>query len=400
MQPSAERRRSVEEHAALVAALLAPATASLGVKTVPLAVAVGRVTAEAVRSPHPLPPFRNSQMDGYAARAADLAALPVVLPVDDVVPAGPAVARTLAPGHLIKIMTGAPLPGGADCVVPVEHTEPAGDRVRVLLGRTAGDFVREAGGDLPAGGVVVDADVRLAPRHLAALATAGAAEVVVRRRMRVAVLTTGAEVVPPGTPLRFGEVYDANGVALAALVAEQGAELVSVELTPDDPPAFAAALDRAAAAADLVLTSGGVSKGDFEVVRQVLEPLGADVAEIAMQPGGPQATARVHGTPVVCFPGNPVSTQVSFTVFVRPLLRAAAGLPPIEARAVPLAAGIVSPHGRRQWLRGAIRDGRVHPVGGPGSHLIVAMAKADVLIDVPAEVETLTAGETVEVLSL
>jgi molybdopterin molybdotransferase len=216
----------------------------------------------------------------------------------------------------------------------------------------------------------------------------------------VAVLTTGEEVVEPGSPLRFGQVYDANRTALTALLQEAGADIALAEHVPDDPGLFRAALDRAVAAADLVLTCGGISRGDFEVVRQVLEPLGADVAEVAMQPGGPQASATVGGVPVVGFPGNPVSTQVSFAVFVRPLLRRAAGLPAVVEQRLPLAEALVSPVGRRQWLRGRVRDGRVQVVGGPGSHLVAAMASADVLIDVPADAEALAEGAIVTVLPL
>jgi molybdopterin molybdotransferase len=317
-----------------------------------------------------------------------------------VVPAARAEPRTLEPGTLIRIMTGAPMPEGADCVVPVEHTEPAGDGVRVLVPRAVGDYVREAGSDVATGDAVVPAGALLAARHLAALSATGVAMIAVRRRIRVAVLTTGAEVIEPGEPLAFGEVYDANRIALTALVREHGGEVVSSLRTSDDPATFTAALEAALAVADLVLTAGGISHGDYEVVRQVLEPRGADVTELAMQPGGPQATALLGDVPVICFPGNPVSTQVSFTVFVRPLLRAAAGLPPVRAAALPLAAAIRSPVGRRQWLRGAVENGEVHPVAGPGSHLVAAMARADVLIDVPAEVEALPAGAAVVVLPL
>ncbi len=393
-------RRSVEEHAARVAALVAPALAGLGTERVPLSTARGRVLAEDVTSPVPLPPFRNSQMDGWAARADELLHAPLVLPIDGVQAAGPAAPRTLSPGAVLKVMTGAPLPDGADCVVPVEDTEPAGDAVRILRGRASGTFVREAGSDLAAGSVVGPAGALLTPRRLAALAASGVAAVPVRRRPRVAVLTTGEEVVPPGAPLAFGQVYDANEAALVALLEEAGADPLPPVRTPDDPAAFTAALDAALDAADLVITSGGISHGDFEVVRQVLEPLGAEVGEIAMQPGGPQALARIAGVPVVGFPGNPVSTQVSFVVLLRPLLRAAAGLPPIVASTVPLAAALDSPAGRRQWLRGRIEDGRAVPVGGPSSHLVATMADADVLLDVPEDVVRLEAGDPIAALPL
>jgi molybdopterin molybdotransferase len=361
--------------------------------------ALGRVAAEDVRALTAVPPFRNAQMDGFAARAAELAE-GVVLPVDGVVPAGRAEPRALRPGSLIRIMTGAPLPEGADAVVPVEHTEPAGADVRVLVPRAPGDYVREAGSDVAEGDLVVRAGTRLAARHLAAVSATGVGRIPARRRLRVAVLTTGTEVIDPGAPLAFGEVYDANRIALTALVEEHGGQVVSSVRTSDDPDAFAAALDEAVGAADLVLTAGGISHGDYEVVRQVLEPRRADVTELAMQPGGPQATALLGGVPVICFPGNPVSAQVSFTVFVRPLLREAAGLSPLPAERLPLASAVRSPAGRRQWLRGAVENGRVSPVAGPGSHLVAAMARAGVLIDVPADVEDLPAGAVVAVLPL
>ncbi|MFD1719983.1 gephyrin-like molybdotransferase Glp [Amnibacterium endophyticum] len=393
-------RRPVEAHARRVADLVAPALERVP-ETVPLAAALGRLLLDPARAAGPMPPFRNSQMDGYAARAADLAGAPVVLPVDGVVPAAAGAPPALAPGRLQKVMTGAPLPDGADCVVPVERAEPADGGVRILDAPAAGAYVREAGSDADAGAVLVRSGVRLAPRHLAAAAAGGADRLVVARRPRVAVLATGAEVVPPGAPLAFGQVHDVNGTAIAALVAEHGGDPVLVTLTPDDPTEFAAALHEATAAADLVLTAGGVSQGDFEVVRQVLEPLGADVAEVAMQPGGPQGTAVVDGVPVLCFPGNPVSAQVSFTVFLRPLLRAAAGLDPIESRCLPLTVPVRrSPAGRRQWLRGVRTDGGVAPAGGPGSHLVAAMAAADVLIDVPEQTTGLDVGEVVAVLPL
>lgn len=394
------RRRTVEEHAGRIAALVGLTLARHETETVPLAASLGRTTSEPITTAGPLPPFRNAQMDGYAARYADIRRTPVVLPVDGVLPAAATTAHALAPGHLLKVMTGAPVPDGADCVVPVEQTAEEDGGVRIVRPVDAGAFVREAGSDALPGTVVVPAYTHLAPRHIAAAAAAGVAEVAVRRRPRVAVIATGAEVVPPGTPLQLGQVHDVNGVALAALAEEAGADAVMIDLTPDDPAAFERALQRAIAAADLVLTAGGVSKGDFEVVRQVLEPLGADVTEIAMQPGGPQGSASVRGVPIVCLPGNPVSAQVSFTVFVRPLLRAAVGLPPIPAVTMTLAAAVHSPKGKRQWLRGVIRDGSVYPAGGPGSHLVVAMAGADVLIDVPAEADFVGAGSAVSVLPL
>ncbi len=393
-------RRSVEEHAARIAALVAPVLAGLPAEDVPLAEALGRVLAADVRSPIDLPPFRNSQMDGWAVRAADVAAVPVVLPIAGVQAAGSAGSVALAPGTAVKVMTGAPLPTGAECVVPVEESEPQDGSVRILRGRSVGEYVREPGTDLAAGAVVLTTGAVLTPRALAAAAACGIARLPVRRRARVGVLTTGEEVVAPGTPLAFGQIHDANEIALTAMLTEAGADPVEHVRTPDDAAAFATALDAMLARCDLVLTSGGISHGDFEVVRQVLEPRGAEVVEIAMQPGGPQATALLDGVPVIGFPGNPVSTQVSFAVLLRPVLRAGAGLPPIEARTLPLASSVDSPAGRRQWLRGRVVAGQAVPVGGSSSHLVATMARADVLIDVPAEVTRLEAGSRVAVLPL
>lgn len=394
------RRRSVDEHAVRIASIVEPALVALGTERLPIARAAGRLLAEDVRSAIPLPPFRNAQMDGYAARAEELAILPITLPVAGVAPAERSAPRALPAGHLLRIMTGAPLPDGADCVVPVEDTRTGDGTATVLAPRAAGDFVRIAGSDLDRGGLVVAGGTVLAARHLAALAAAGTADVAVRARPRVAILTTGTEVVAPGRHLQFGEIYDSNGTALAALAREAGVEVVLQSLVDDDTGAFADVLADAVAAADLVVTSGGISQGDYEVVRQVLEPAGAEVTEIAMQPGGPQATAVLGGVPIVCFPGNPVSTQVSFTVFLRPLLRRAAGLATIEPRRLTLQADVRSVGGKRQWLRGQALGDTVRVVGGASSHLVTTMARADVLIDVPEQVLQLAAGDRVTVLPL
>jgi molybdopterin molybdotransferase len=273
--------------------------------------------------------------------------------------------------------------------------------VDIKRSRTPGEYVRERGSDLRQGEVIVPASTRLGPRHLAALAAAGVARVTVRARVRVGILTTGSELVRDDRPVEFGQVFDANGIALAALVEQAGA-VVSFRGTSDDDPAeFRAILDAATAASDLVVTSGGISQGAFEVVREVLEPLGAEVTTIAMQPGGPQATSVVDGVPIVSFPGNPVSTQVSFTVFLRGLLREAAGLPQADTLRAALAAPIHSVADKRQFLRGRLTEsGLVEQVSGPSSHLVAGMARADVLIDVPAETVDLAAGEDVTVWTL
>ncbi|WP_282784225.1 molybdopterin-binding protein, partial [Nocardia sp. CC201C] len=200
--------------------------------------------------------------------------------------------------------------------------------------------------------------------------------------------------------LRPGQIYDSNGLTLATALADNDVEVVSVGHSSDDPTEFHALVTAAAAAADVVFTSGGVSKGDFEVVKDVLAELGGEFGSVAVQPGGPQGVTVVDGVPVVSFPGNPVSTAVSFEVFARPILRELAGLPPVDTTELALLESVRSPAGRRQFLRGRRTDGGVALVAGPGSHLIASMAAADVLIDIPAEVTELPAGTPVRVRHL
>jgi molybdopterin molybdotransferase len=262
--------------------------------------------------------------------------------------------------------------------------------------------VRNAGSDLAAGDDVLPPGIRLGSRHLAAAAASGLTELLVRERVRVAVVSTGSELVAPGTVLRPGEIPDANGVALTAAVRAVGAVVVHEARVRDDAARLRAELDAAHdAGAELVVTSGGVSMGAHEVVREVLEPLGGWVGSVAMQPGGPQATAAYRGMPVIGFPGNPVSAQLSFELFVAPTLRAIAGLPPAARHRLELAEPIVSVPGKRQFLRGRRTDeGRAVVVGGPGSHLVAALAASDLLIVVPEDVKALDAGAMVDTVSL
>jgi molybdopterin molybdotransferase len=400
---------TVEEHARLIEHLVAPVIESLGTEPVALSAALGRVTAADIRSDVDLPLFRNSQMDGFAVRAEDVASAPIALEVTGDIPAGHASPVTLIGGTALRIMTGAPMPDGADTVIPVEDTELIlgrddaleGAIVTIARGRKTGEFVRERGSDLRRGDLLLAAGTRLAPRQLAALAAAGVGQVEVRRRLRVGVITTGAELVADDEELAQGRIFDANRIALSAGIAEAGAVVSTATSSDDDPRSFRRILDEVVAASDLVITSGGVSKGAFEVVREVLEPLGASVGSVAMQPGGPQGTAVLDGVPVVCFPGNPVSTQVSFAVFLAPILRRVAGLPQRSTVALRLASPIVSPEGKRQFLRGiAADDGTVAQVSGASSHLVAAMARANALIDIPVETTGLEAGESVTVWML
>ena len=394
-------RTPVAEHEGRVRALLAPLR-TRSPETVSVGGALGRVLAADVRSPIDLPPFRNSQMDGFAVLSTDLVAgLP--LPIAGEIAAAAGIPARLVPGTAVRIMTGAPIPEGADAVVPVEDTTVSAENtVTIASDWAAGAYVRDVGSDLRAGDLLLPAGLRLVSRHLAALAAAGITSVEVESRVRIAVISTGSELVAPGDALGPGQISDSNGTALVAAARDVNAEIVLEGRVVDDREAFEALLSAAVAAdAELVLTSGGISQGDYEVVRETLEPRGALVDVLAMQPGGPQAIGSFGEVPVVCFPGNPVSSQLSFLLFVEPLLREIAGLPDRIRVTRVLDAPVSSVAGKRQFLRGrALPDGRVETLGGPSSHLVAALAAADVLLDVPEDVTELPAGASVETWEL
>ncbi|TCJ99410.1 gephyrin-like molybdotransferase Glp [Nocardia alba] len=398
-RPATASARSVDEYRDTVAALLAH-LAERPHDEVPVPEALGRTLSADVASPIDLPVFRNSAMDGYAVRAVDVAVTPVSLPVVGVVAAGKPGTDELPAGSALKVMTGAPMPPGADCVVPVEDVQAGDGRIVVERGRGRGEFVREAGTDVRTGELVARAGTVLAPRHIAALAAVGLPTVPVLSRLRAVCITTGDELRPAGAELAPGQIYNSNGIALAAALRADGVEVVEVAHSTDDPAVFASILRAATAAADLVFTSGGVSKGDFEVVRDVLGPLGGTFGSVAVQPGGPQGYTVVDGVPVLSFPGNPVSTMVSYAVFARPVVRALAGLSELVSGETTLLTPLRSPAGRRQYLRGLLTEDGVEVISGPGSHLIAGMAWADVLVDVPAEVTSLATGVPVRILSL
>ena len=400
---AARATRSVEEHRAAVAELLAP----LPVERVPLGRARGRVLAEALVTGIALPPFDNSAMDGYAVRAADVAGAtevdPRELPVTADIPAGRTDVPPLEPGTAHRIMTGAPLPAGADAVVQVEHTDGGLDRVRVLRAPAAGTSVRRAGEDVVAGQVVLPAGTVLGAPQIGVAAAIGAASLPVRRRPTVLVLSTGSELVAPGTPLQLGQIYESNGPMLAAAVEDAGGVADLLRFVPDDVAHLHRVLDDhlAEGTVDLVLTSGGISAGAYEVVKEALAGRGVEFVKVAMQPGGPQGVGRVGGVGVVALPGNPVSSHVSFEVFVRPVLRAALGYShPERPRVIAaLAAPLTSTAGRRQYRRGVVDAvaGTVAEVGGPPSHLLGALARADCFFVVPEVITELPAGSPVEV---
>jgi molybdopterin molybdotransferase len=407
----AQRARSVDEHRAVVAALVPPAP----VEQVPLAAARGRVLGADLVAPIALPSFDNSAMDGYAVRAADVAGAapdaPVELPVAADIPAGRTDVPPLQAGTAHRIMTGAALPTGADSVVQVEHTDGGAQRVRVLSAPAAGAAVRRAGEDVAAGAVVLTAGTVVGPPQIGLAAAVGAATLPVRRPPTVLVLSTGSELVAPGEPLLPGQIYESNGPMLAAAVEDAGGRAELLRFVPDDVDRFLATLAARLqdGPVDLILTSGGVSAGAYEVVKDAFTGRGIEFTRVAMQPGGPQGAGRLAlggsaEVGVVTLPGNPVSAHVSFEVFVRPALRAAVGHPHPERPVVraALAEPLRSPQGKRQFRRGVLDavTGRVREVGAAGSHLIGALARAECLIVLPEEANELPAGAPVEVMLL
>jgi molybdopterin molybdotransferase len=393
--------RTVEEHQAVVAGLLG----LLPVEEVAVAAAAGRVLAEDLPARVALPGFDNSAMDGYAARWAEVGAAseaaPVRLPVAADIPAGRTDVPVLEPGTVHRIMTGAPLPVGADVVVPVERTDAATDVVTITGAPAAGTHLRHAGEDIAAGAVALRAGTALGPAQLGLAAAVGHAVLPVRRRPRVLVLSTGSELVAPGAPLAPGQIYESNSVLLAAAVEDAGGEARTLHFVPDDVETFLTTVRAELAGADLLLTSGGVSAGAYEVVKDAFGELGTvEFGKVAMQPGGPQGAGTVDGVPVVTLPGNPVSSFVSFEVFVRPALRRAMGhtSPDRLRTSARLTEALRSPAGKRQFLRGRFDSGVVTQVGGPGSHLVAHLARANCLVAVPEDVTELPAGAEVVVV--
>ena len=288
--------------------------------------ALGLVLAEDIVSPVSLPPFTNSAMDGFAVRYEDVNGTSATLPVSGDIPAGATVGQTLAPGTAMRIMTGAPLPEGADTVVPVEDTESQGDQIVIQEAGTRGQCLRPVGEDVTAGEVVVTADTLLRPAEIGMLAAVGRASVPAYPRPKVAIISTGDELVESGQELLPGQIYNSNGYALAAQVMEAGGVVVQRLHARDTPEALRAAFD-ACAGADVLLTSGGVSVGDFDYVKAVFAERGTvDFWRVAIRPGKPLAFGHWGETLFFGLPGNPVSSMVTFELFVRPALLKMRGL--------------------------------------------------------------------------
>ncbi|MET9775463.1 gephyrin-like molybdotransferase Glp [Streptomyces sp. NPDC006367] len=402
--------------------------------------AQGCVLVDDITVPVSLPPFDNSSMDGYAVRVADVAGaseeFPAVLEVVGDVAAGRTDPPSVGPGEAARIMTGAPLPPGAETVVPVEWTdgglgegpvtamraagltpEDAGGaegQVRVYRPAAAGAHVRAAGSDVKSGDRALAAGTVLGPPQIALLAAIGRGRVRVHPRPRVVVLSTGSELVQPDEALAHGQIYDSNSFALTAAARDAGAIAYRVGAVADDPETLRDTIEDQLVRADLMVTTGGVSVGAYDVVKEALahvadedEPgSGVEFRRLAMQPGKPQGFGSVgpDHTPLLALPGNPVSSYVSFELFVRPVIRTLMGLTdvhrPTTTATLTADKALTSPKGRRQFLRGSLADGSVTPVGGAGSHLVAALAHADALIVVPEDVESVEPGTEVEVVLL
>ena len=371
------------------------------------------ILTEDVVAPEPLPSFDNSSMDGYAVRAADVAGAgpgsPVVLPVTGDVAAGPASPLRVQPGVCVRIMTGAMMPAGADAVVPLEWTDGGVAQVTITRAPDVGAHVRRVGEDVAAGEVVLESGSHLGAVQIGLAAAVGRSRVLVRPRPRVVVVSTGSELTDTGVPLTPGKIYDSNSIALTAAAQEAGAIAYRVGIVPDDPRQLAATLEDQLVRADLLVTSGGVSVGAYDVVKEVLSRLGTvQFDKVAMQPGMPQGFGTIgpDSTPVFGLPGNPVSALVSFEAFVRPALRTMLGATPVErprVRAITTQT-LTSPPGKRSFLRVhlEVKKGSyvVTPVSGPGSHLLAGLSRANALALVPEGVDKVAVGEPVEVLVL
>ncbi|WP_256842800.1 molybdotransferase-like divisome protein Glp [Ornithinimicrobium cryptoxanthini] len=400
---------TVDEHLAAVLDQITPVREV----TLPLAQAYGLVLTQDVTSPVDLPRFANSAMDGYAVRAADVAGAspesPKLVPVAGDIPAGDGEGHTLGEGMTWRIMTGAPMPEGADAIVKVEDTDGHSHEVLISASVEPGTHVRRAGEDVRAGERILSAGSRIGPAQVAVLASAGVAEVTVRDAVRVVVLSTGDELVPVGEPVGPGQIHDSNGPMLAALVRAAGHYTTHVGHLPDDEKSIKKELDHHLTSADLVITSGGVSKGAYDAVKAVLTGAGSmEFTEVDMQPGKPQGFGLLgrRKVPVFTLPGNPVSVLVSFEVFVRPALSRLSEqrYEQVTVPAVVLS-GWTSPAGRQQYhrvrlLRDVSGAYAAEPAGGPGSHLVAGLAVADGLAIVPAEESEVLTGSQVQVLPL
>jgi molybdopterin molybdotransferase len=379
----------------------------------PLLETLGLPAVRDIVSPLSLPIFDNSAMDGYAVVFRDVAEAtperPVHLPVVGEIAAGQTKIFAMSPGTAVRIMTGAPVPTGCTAVVPVEDTDDGVAKVLISRAPSEGQHIRRAGEDIKEGDVVLRAGERIDARRAGLLASVGIGRVSTRPRPRVVVMSTGSELVEPGDQLARDSIFDANSYLLAAAARHAGAIAYRVSASPDDPETFNEALSDQLVRADVVVTSGGVSKGTHDVVKEALTELGTvRFREVAMQPGKPQGFGVIgeDSTPIFTLPGNPVSAYISFELFVVPALRKMMGLLPYNRTLVRarITTDVTSLAGRRQFLRGQfeprVGGSVVTPVGGAGSHLMGGLSQANALIVLAEDVTKVAADSDVPVLLL
>lgn len=417
--------QSVDEHLAGILDIVR----ALDARSVPLAAALRRTLAENVTALIAIPGFDNSGMDGYAVRRDDLLtageASPITLTVVADLAAGTSGNPSLLAGTAARIMTGAPVPDGADAVVPIELTDAGTERVAIRACPAIHAHIRRAGADAQVGDHVLSAGETITARHISSAASVGRSELMVIPAPRIGVISTGSELIPPGQPLAHGQIHDSNSYLLSAAVTEAGAVAVNLGPVADDEDAFRDLIARNAESVDAFVLSGGVSVGAYDVVKAVLSKLGTvEFARVRMQPGKPQAFGRwSDGTPIFGLPGNPVSAFVSFEVFVRPALRKMQGCSELER---PRAQGLADvswhcPAGRRQYMPVTVRSDdagsdvagldvaghgsailRVRPAaaGGSGSHLVASLAAAQALAIVDESIDDVHEGDVVTVMLL
>jgi molybdopterin molybdotransferase len=377
-----------------------------GREFVPLRSALGRILATEIIAPHDVPAHDNSAMDGYAVRFDSLdTAGETRLSVVGTAFAGNSFSGLVGKGQAVRIMTGAVLPAGADCVVVQEATRIEDGMVIVPAGQRLGQNTRRAGEDLARGAVALAAGKRVGPAELGLIASLGIAEVAVKRRLRVAFFSTGDELASIGKPLAPGEVYDSNRYTLHGLLTRLGAEIIDMGVVPDVPEALEATLREAAEAADAIITTGGVSVGEADFVKDVLARLGAvSFWKLNIKPGRPMAFGKIGKAWLFGLPGNPVAVMVSYTQFALDALHRLSGLDPLPLRPllnVTAANAIKKQPGRREYLRGTVAavDGQwqVNTVGNQGSGVLRSMSEANCFVVLPEDCAGVQAGDSVQV---
>ncbi len=377
----------------------------------PLAEVNGCVLAQDIYARWPLPSFDNSSMDGYAVISADLVnaseSSPVTLPVIDDIPAGFKSLETLQSGQAIRIMTGAPMPAGADSVIPIESTDGGSEIVQIRAAIELGSCIRHEGEDVRAGELVLTKGTYVGPRQIALIAAVGHGAISVIPKPRVAVLATGSELVEPGTDLKFGLISDSNSFLITAIASDSGAAAYRLPPAEDDEDKLIEILEDQVHRADLIITTGGVSMGAYDPVKAAFLKLGtAQFHQVAMQPGMPQGFGSVGeaAIPIITLPGNPVSAYISFETFIRPAIRKMRGLTQLQRpqHTAILKGALRSPINKVQFARARfIEGGQVEPVGtGQGSHVLGGLAQADALIVIPVGVDSIASGDQVQVIDV